>query len=97
MTVSIELKQRRHTNYQELLIFLYLLSDFVEKINLNLNAKCVKQIGVLLSAAKRHDQIRQTIQHARCGTLNDSHSILWKSAERPKTLSTAFNCCLKQI
>jgi len=31
MTVSIELKQRRHTNYQELLIFLYLLSDFVKK------------------------------------------------------------------
>jgi len=64
----------------------------VEKINLNLNAKCVKQIGVLLSAAKRHDQIRQTIQHARCGTLNDSHSILWKSAERPKTFYSYINC-----
>jgi len=94
MTVSIELKQRRHTNYQELLIFLYLLSDFVEKINLNVNAKCVKQIGVLLSAAKKHDQIRQTIQHARCGTLNDSHSYSVEICRTSKNLLFLYQLLL---
>lgn len=54
---------------------------------MNVNAKCVKQNGVLLSAAKnmiKLDKLFNKQQHARFGTLNDI-PILGKSAEDAKT------------
>lgn len=66
---------------------------------MNVNAKCVKQNGVLLSAAKnmiKLDKLFNKQQHARCGTLNGSHSYSVEICRNLLFLSTAFDCCLKK-